>query len=227
MENQLKTKQDILDEMMAKVPPKCPHCNQNMSIWQVPEFAFGDGLGWGSPYLFVCFNDECPAYKNGWDDIRGNFAHNASYRCMTYPEANKFEFIPVFSPEGGTGQVVSEQVLQDQERLKESIKIGFSSLADAYVSKDADSVMLILLDALQPARVRLKAADMIGDLGRVEDIESLVNNKYGNKLITDKVQESIKSIHKRHFTRECPFCAEIIKERAKICKHCGKEVAGL
>ncbi|RLC31553.1 MAG: zinc ribbon domain-containing protein, partial [Deltaproteobacteria bacterium] len=33
-------------------------------------------------------------------------------------------------------------------------------------------------------------------------------------------------IHDRHFTRECPFCAEIIKKRAKLCKHCNQDVAG-
>ncbi|MCK5418660.1 MAG: zinc ribbon domain-containing protein, partial [Desulfobacterales bacterium] len=37
----------------------------------------------------------------------------------------------------------------------------------------------------------------------------------------------VSKIHQRYFTRECPFCAEIIKKRAKICKHCQKEVAGL
>ncbi|ETR67049.1 MAG: hypothetical protein OMM_12018, partial [Candidatus Magnetoglobus multicellularis str. Araruama] len=169
---------------------------------------------------------DCPSYQSGWDSIRGNFAHNASYRCMSYPDGETFEFIPVFSPEGGTGQVVNEQVLQEQEKLKEAIKHGFSALADAYVNKDADAVLLILFDALQPARVRLKAADMIGEIGRTSDIESLENNKYGNQLITDQVKTSINKIHKRFFTRECPFCAEIIKERAKICKHCGKEVAG-
>jgi len=222
----VKTKQDILDEMLAKEAPKCPHCQESMQVWQVPEFAYGDGLGWGTPYLYVCFNDDCPSYQSGWDSIRGNFAHNASYRCMSYPDGQTFEFIPVFSPEGGTGQVVNEQVLQEQEKLKEAIKHGFSTLADAYVNKDADAVLLILFDALQPARVRLKAADMIGEIGRTSDIESLENNKYGNQLITDQVKTSINKIHKRFFTRECPFCAEIIKERAKICKHCGKEVAG-
>jgi hypothetical protein len=25
-------------------------------------------------------------------------------------------------------------------------------------------------------------------------------------------------------TRECPFCAEMIKPHAKICRHCGKDV---
>jgi hypothetical protein len=40
------------------------------------------------------------------------------------------------------------------------------------------------------------------------------------------VDASIKKIHERNFTRECPFCAEIIKQRAKVCKHCNREVAG-
>jgi len=26
-------------------------------------------------------------------------------------------------------------------------------------------------------------------------------------------------------TRECPFCAEMIKPQAKVCRHCGKDVA--
>lgn len=25
------------------------------------------------------------------------------------------------------------------------------------------------------------------------------------------------------YTRKCPFCSEIIKEDAKLCKHCGRE----
>ncbi len=43
----------------------------------------------------------------------------------------------------------------------------------------------------------------------------------------DKIEKAIQKIHARHYTRDCPFCAEIIKKRAKICKHCGKEVAGV
>jgi hypothetical protein len=52
------------------------------------------------------------------------------------------------------------------------------------------------------------------------------NHKFGVPKIQEAVDDSVKQIHKRYFTRECPFCAEIIKQRAKICKHCGREVAG-
>jgi len=40
------------------------------------------------------------------------------------------------------------------------------------------------------------------------------------------VVAAVSKIHTRFFTRECPFCAEVIKKRANVCKHCGKDVAG-
>jgi hypothetical protein len=86
--------------------------------------------------------------------------------------------------------------------------------------------MRLLLDANEPGRVRAKAAEMIGDIGTLEAIEPLKSSKFSNQIIQKKVDESVKKIHERHFTRECPFCAEIIKKRAKICKHCNREVAG-
>ena len=72
-----------------------------------------------------------------------------------------------------------------------------------------------------------KAAEMIGDIGEPEAVEPLRNAKFGNELVQKEVDAAIKKIHKRFFTRECPFCAEIIKNRANICKHCGKEVGGV
>ena len=103
---------------------------------------------------------------------------------------------------------------------------GFSILADAYVSKDSVTVVTFLLDGAQPQRVRLKAAEMIGDIGELEAIEPIKNARFENEIIQKQIDASVKKIHERHFTRECPFCAEVIKKRAKICKHCGLEVAG-
>jgi ribosomal protein L37AE/L43A len=221
------TKEQVLEKILDKKKPLCPHCNKEMSLWEVPPINMGDGLGWGEPYLFVCFNDECPLYLKGWDDVQENVGHNASYRCMCYPSSGKFECIPVFGKAGGAGQVVDDQVLAQEEILKESIKKGFSILAGCFVEKDQVTVLRLLLDATEPAKVRLKAAEMIGDIGGIEAIEPVRNVKFGNELIQKQVDESIKKIHERNFTKECPFCAEIIKKRAKVCKHCGKDIAGL
>ena len=221
------TKEEVLERVLAMEKPRCPHCNEEMNIWEVPPLNFSDGLGWGSPYLFLCFNDSCSLYTQGWDHLKETYAHTASYRCMNYPGTEQFELMPVFSPMGATGQIIDEAAVAAQEALKESIKRGFSVLSECYVTKDGPSVLRILLDPTEPMRVRSKAAEMLGDIGEVDAIEPLRNLKVGNQILETKLQEAVKKIHERTFTRECPFCAEIIKSRAKICKHCGKKTAGL
>ena len=111
--------------------------------------------------------------------------------------------------------------------MKQNIKKGFSILADCYVNKDGVTILRLLMDSAEPVRVRLKAAEMIGDIGELESIEPIRNLKFGNQRLQEQVDGAVQKIHKRFYTRECPFCAEIIKKRAKVCKHCGKEVAGL
>lgn len=222
----LETKEQVLENIISRKKPLCPHCGKEMIIWEVPPFSFSDGLGWGEPYLFVCFNNDCPVYLKGWDDIMDNYAHKATVRCMCYPSTQQFEYMPVFSTIGGTGQIIDDQILAEQEILKENIKKGFSILAGAYASKDSVTVVRLLLDGAEPQRVRLKAAEMIGDIGELEAIDPIRSARFGNQIIQKQVDKSIKKIHERYFTRECPFCAEIIKKRAKICKHCGKDVAG-
>ena len=93
------------------------------------------------------------------------------------------------------------------------------------MSKDSPAILRLLLDPAEPAKVRLKAAEMMGDIGELEAIDALRNLKTGNELVQNEIEKSVKKIHERHFTRECPFCAEIIKKKAKICKHCQREVA--
>ena len=220
------TREEVLEKVMAMPRPKCPHCGVEMNLWEEPPMRFGDGLGWGTPYLFVCFNDECELYQSGWKHIEESYAHRASYRCMNYPGSDVYECIPVFSNMGMRGQIVDDEAMAEQENLKEAIKRGFNLLADYYTTKDGPAIVQLLQDPLEPARVRLKAAEMIGDIGESEAIEPMRNMRFPNEILQEKVEEAIAKIHERHFTRECPFCAEIIKRRANVCKHCGKEVAG-
>lgn len=222
----IETRNDVLERIIEQKKPVCPHCNKEMNIWEVPPLTFSDGLGWGSPYLFVCFNDECPPFKAGWDHIYENYAYKASYRCMcepAYPE--KFDFLPVFSPEGGANQIIDESGVNSQKAIEEAIKTGFSTLADCYVHKDLIKILQMMLDSSEPTRVRVKAAQMIGDLAEdIEFIEPIKSHKYGNQKLQEAAEEAVLKIHDRCFTRECPYCAEIIKKRAKVCKHCNRDL---
>lgn len=222
----IETKRQYLERVLEMKKPQCPHCGQEMSLWEVPPVTFSDGLGWGEPYLFLCFNDECPLYVQGWDELEANYAQKASMRCFNYPGTDQYECMPVFSPMGAKGQIIDDQVMAEQEALKANIKKGFSILADCYVNRDGVTVMQLLSDPCEPVRVRVKAAEMIGDIGSVEAIEPLRCMRAGNQILQDAIETAIGKIHQRHFTRECPFCAEIIKKRAKICKHCQQDVAG-
>ena len=94
------------------------------------------------------------------------------------------------------------------------------------MSKDSPVILRLLLDPTEPAKVRLKAAEMLGDISELEAVDAPRNLKVGNELVQKEIEKSVKKIHERYFTRECPFCAEIIKKKAKICKHCQKKVAG-
>jgi hypothetical protein len=221
------TKEQVLERILTHPKPNCPHCSKEMSLWEVPPVNVGDGLGWGTPYLYICFNDNCSCYQEGWDHLKENYAQSASYRSINYPGTETFEIIPVFSSMGGRAQVIDDQVMAEQEALKEAIKKGFSILAECYVSKDGPQILQMLLDVTEPVRVRVKAAEMIGDIGELEAIEPIRNVTFGNQILQKNVDEAITKIHRKFFTRECPFCAEIIKKRAKICKHCQKEVAGM
>lgn len=218
------TKEDMLERILNMDKPICPHCKKEMSLWEVPDIPMGDGLGWGTPYLFVCFNDECPSFRKGWDEIKESMEFSASYRCINSPGDKHFEYMPVFSSIGGTGQVLDDNVMEMREASKEAMRQGFSLLTDFYMSKDWDEILKILLDPLQPSRVRIKAAEMVAELGDVEAIEHMVNHKFGSPQLQKVVDDAVAVLHERLYTRECPHCAEIIKKRATLCKHCGKEV---
>lgn len=218
------SKEELLNKIMSEEKPKCPYCGKEMSLWEVPHIHVGDGLGWGTPYLFVCFNDECSMYVEGWKSIKEHYGHHASYRCMCYPGTTQFECMTVFGTQGGKGQIIDDQAIIEQEMIKERTKRGFSILADCYNSKDGVTVVKLLTDSSEPPKVRLKAAEMIGDIGTLEAIDVLRSARFSSEIIQNQVNKSIQKIHERYFTRECPHCAEIIKMRASVCKHCGKSV---
>ena len=59
-------------------------------------------------------------------------------------------------------------------------------MATCFVEKDGPAILRLLLDPAEPARVRIKAAEMLGDVGGAEVIELLRSFKVGSDRLIEK-----------------------------------------
>jgi hypothetical protein len=90
---------------MTEVPPSCPHCGSRLKKWLVPEEA-----GWSDAFFFVCFNDDCSYYREGWDWMKEQFNQKASFRYMRNPTTGASSMLPVWSD-----RAMREQIDQEPE----------------------------------------------------------------------------------------------------------------
>jgi len=74
--------------------PRCPYCSQEMKKWKVPVSS-----SWPDDFFYVCFNDDCPYFVQGWIQMQNRQQTRASYRCRLDPDSGKFVPLPVWSPE--------------------------------------------------------------------------------------------------------------------------------
>ena len=152
------------------------------------------------------------------------YGQQMGYRYMVHPDSGESASIPVGNRLAMRGDIIDEiHETQEKEEL-EARKIAFQALTDYFINKDVDSIVAVLVNEDGFGSVRLKAAEHLGEIGDIRAIEPISNFKFSHEVIQKKVDESIAKIHKKNFTMECPYCAETIKIRAKICKHCGKEL---
>jgi hypothetical protein len=79
-------------EVPDKKAPPCPHCGQEMKKWKVPIAST-----WANEFFYVCFNDECPYFVQGWEHMWEQQATKASYRCRLDPDTGEYGPIPVWS----------------------------------------------------------------------------------------------------------------------------------
>ena len=59
---------------------RCPHCEQSLLKWAVPQSPFTQ---WDVDFMYVCFNDECPYLVQGWEVMKQQGNSGISYR-FTY-----------------------------------------------------------------------------------------------------------------------------------------------
>jgi len=72
----------------------CPHCDAKLNKWEVPQHPFTE---WDNEYMYICFNDRCSYYMQGWN-MAGQGTHGISYRFMYNPKNGASLPIPVTSP---------------------------------------------------------------------------------------------------------------------------------
>ena len=202
----------------------CPHCHKKMNKWQVPPFNFSDGLGWCTDHLYICFNDECSFFVNSWSHMENEFGQDMGYRCMIHPDSKEVGAVPAGSRDAMKGNILDE--IQEQ-RDAESVarrNLQMAKLTEAYMAKDMDTIVKIVVEEEEWPSVRLKGVEMLGDLHDLKAIDPLMGIRTNHEPILKALKAAVEKIHKANFTRECPFCAEIIKARAAVCKHCGREI---
>jgi hypothetical protein len=88
---------------MAAPPSTCRHCGARMRKWLVP-----DGTSWAEEFFWVCFNDDCRYYREGWDWMEEQYGQHASYRYAINPTTGAALMIPVWSDAATRERIVDE-----------------------------------------------------------------------------------------------------------------------
>ena len=219
------TKADVYEKVIFAERPVCPHCGKEMKIWECTDSGLSCGSGWGTPYLFVCLNDECPPFVNGWESMKRDYGRKCSYRCICFPDSRKTEMMMVFSFSGAKWDIIDEEAIATDRARGTAADPAVQELIRCFESKDVRSLLAGLFDDKAYYKVRLKAAKLTGELGSVEAIESLRNHQFRDQRILTGVRDAIKRIHEISHTRECPYCTEFIEAQATTCSECGRDLS--
>jgi hypothetical protein len=198
----------------------CPSCQTKMSCCEAPPVHVGDGLGWGSEVLFICLNNECPTFKNGWQHIELQYGHKGSYRCMELPGSKERNVMMVASEYAFTGSVIDTEVVKMQNSRYVKEKDALAALDTCVETRNIEPVMTLILDESANLINRQKAVACLRQLGDLSCIDAIRNHSFRDTSLSQECDMIIHDILKAHFKKECPHCAELIKAQANKCMHC-------
>lgn len=202
----------------------CPHCKKQLSCCEAPPFHIGDGLGWGAEVLFICLNDACSLFLNGWQNIEEKYGHHASYRYMELPGSKEGNCLMVGNSDAFKACVINRKELERQNSRYHKEKAALKALPQSVIDKDLGPVMTLLLDEEANITSREEAADCLVPINDLHCIDALRNHKFRSDQLVHRVNTAIAQLLRLNFKKECPFCMEIIKLQAKKCLHCKSDL---
>lgn len=203
----------------------CPHCSGPLSLCHAPSVHVGDGLGWGSEYLFICLNDTCSLFVNGWDYIANQYGHVGSYRHMEIPNSKETYNMMVVGKEAFTGSIIDIEDVKGQSERYQLQQEAMAALDTCVAEKRMAPPLTILLDDSVRIEDRKRAANLLVELNDVGCIEPLRNHSFSDPHLEQEVNLAVRKVLTSNFLKECPYCAELIKTRATVCKHCQRDLA--
>lgn len=201
---------------------ECPHCKTTLSCCATPPMHVGDGLGWGTDVFFICLNDECPLYVNGWKHVEEQYGKVSSFRYMKLPDEKKGSPMMVGSRIAFTGSIIDAEEQKNKSERYQNEKKAVKQLETCVAEKNLEPVLYLITDEdalLKDRRVACKKLEELCDLKCIDPIR---NHTFRHEEIGQLARLAIAKILKNTYQKECPLCFEIIKAQAKICKHCGK-----
>ncbi|MBF0180375.1 MAG: hypothetical protein HQM03_10175 [Magnetococcales bacterium] len=88
---------------------ECPHCQVPMKKWAAGGHNFtGDGMGFTSDVMLVCFNDDCPMFVKGWDSLYNTMRRVGSVRAFYNPEDGDEGVLPVGHRAALRGDIIED-----------------------------------------------------------------------------------------------------------------------
>ncbi|MDW7773952.1 MAG: zinc ribbon domain-containing protein [Desulfobulbaceae bacterium] len=213
---------DVFD--LLEVEYICPHCEEKLTLCHAPPIHVGDGLGWGSEYLFICLNDECSLFTGGWNHVENQYGHVGSYRFMRLPDSNENFNMMVASPQAFTGSIVNLEEIKRQNKRYSQEKEAVAKLDTCINENNLKPILYLLLDDHADRKNRKRAVELLTAMNDVACIEPLRSHNFRDTHLEQDVNMAISSILAANYLKECPYCAELVKARAKVCKHCQKEL---
>jgi hypothetical protein len=202
----------------------CPYCNTELTLCDAPPIHVGDGLGWGCEYLFICLNDECSLFSNGWEHIENQYGHVGSYRHMEIPGSKETYSMMVAGAGAFTGSIVDVEAIKKENVRYQEAKKALASLDTCLEEKNIDPVLFLITDEHSMVKDRQKAISLLLPFNDLSCIEPLRNHTFKNTALKQEVDMAISALLAKNFLKECPFCTELIKARATVCKHCQKDL---